>query len=413
MTPSLDRRAFVRLFGTGVGAVGLGQVLASCAADAEPVASPTATAPATEAPSVAATGARPRPTTTTSYGPNGTHFPRATPWPGDTAATEIEVECTWAAIAAAIRELGYPEVAEGVVIRVQPGELVGQGSRSGSTPVLDSLGRTDWERNILICPRDGYGTVTLGGEGFRLEQCARLSLFGFVSEVGFVLTQCADIEIGWSRVATANITRGGTTLRMFELVCGFRRDPEDTAAVRPTDNYLMTDIERHGCLFGPSVKPADSDAHCDTIQAEGTGAGTFGPLLTRDSVDYGSSNAAELLHTQVTRATYEHCLILADRLPWEVYPLESGDYDGTPNAFSGGCQDVRLSDSVVVGAIGRLGYTHVTNTTLNYQPQPTQHPRESGQWEVDAASGTWNREQILALQPTDGSDAALSELWRW
>ena len=52
-------------------------------------------------------------------------------------------------------------VAEGVVIRVKPGTLPGNGSGSSSPPVLAGVGDPAWTRNVLICPLEGFGSVTL------------------------------------------------------------------------------------------------------------------------------------------------------------------------------------------------------------------------------------------------------------
>ena len=188
------------------------------------------------------------------------------------------------------------------------------------------------------------------------------------------------MQVGWSRFNGLSITRGARGVALYELVLGFRQDENDTVGIRPIDELEMIDISRHGCVFGPSVKPAESGAHCDTMQLEGTGSGPFGPLLSVDCVDYGSSNAAELLHTQVTLADYQHCLILGGQLPWQVYPLRPGDYQGDPNAFAGGCQDVRLTDCVVAGAVGKMGFTQVQNSTLSYTPVDKQQPSVSGAW---------------------------------
>lgn len=354
-----------------------------------------------------------RPTVTQSYGPNGTHFPDDVPWMGDTAETELVAECDWADIGEHISTLTAAQVLAGAVIRVRPGTLYGDGSGTSSPPMLAELGDPAWERNVLICPLEGFGTVTIQ-DGIRLDRCSRLSFYGFLSEESFVLTNCASLTVGWSRFSGMGVTRGGSNIAFYELVLGFRRDSNDTAGVRPTDDYAMTNILRSGCVFGPSVKPAGSDAHSDTIQLEGTGTGEFGPFITEDCVDYGSSNAAELLHTGLTRAEYRHSLILANRLPWTVFPLESGDYDGEPNAFAGGCRDVRLFDCTVVGAVGRMGFTEVRDSTLSYRPQDSQQPRDAGEWIVDESTAAWTGADIMSLQAlSDYSNATLAATWAW
>ena len=175
----------------------------------------------------------------------------------------------------------------------------------------------------------------------------------------------------------------------------------------------MTNMSRYGCTFGPSVKAAGSEAHSDTIQLEGVGTGTFGPFISVDCVDYGSSNAVIQVQPRVTRVEYHHCLVLGGELPWQVFPLQSGDYVSAPNAFSGRCLDVQLYDSVVCGAIGALTYTIVENTSLSYQPQAKQQPTVSGSWTVDPRIASWDAAQIMELQTTGYSDAELTELWRW
>ena len=354
-----------------------------------------------------------RPEVAKSYGPNGTHYPADVIWMGDVAATEIVANCDWADIGHRISTLTAAQVAAGVAIRVRRGTLNGQGSNSGSPPVLAQLGDPTWARNVLICPLEGFGSVVIDG-GIRLDGCTRLSLYGFLSSDPFVLTQCVDLQVGWSRFGGMNVTRGGVNIAFYELVTGFRRSADDTSGVRPTEDFAMTNILRSGCVFGPSVKPAGSAAHCDTIQMEGTGTGEFGPLLTEDCVDYGSSNSAELLSAELASAEYRHCLILADRLPWTVFPLQSGDYDGVPNAFAGGCTDVRLFDSIVVGAVGAMGFTEVSATTLSYSPQASQQPRDAGKWTVDASTASWTRKDIMSLQElSDYANDTLAAVWQW
>ena len=81
-----------------------------------------------------------RPAVARSYGPNGTHFPDDLPWMGEAAPLELIAECSWADIESAVRGLDAATVAEGVVIRVKPGTLTGNGSGSSSQPVLASVG---------------------------------------------------------------------------------------------------------------------------------------------------------------------------------------------------------------------------------------------------------------------------------
>lgn len=409
MVRDINRRAVLR----GSLLVAAASTAVACSGGALPTGTASATATAAASGSASPrTAARPR--AAASFGPNGTHYPADLPWLGDKAATEIVAECNWTDIGRKIQSLTPAKVAAGVVVRVKPGTLPGNGAGSSSRAVLTGVGNQAWTKNVLVCPRDGFGSVSMATAGIRFDQCARLSFFGFVSAGAFALTKCLNFQLGWSRFSSANITRGGRDVALYELVLGFRQSSEDTVGVRPTETSEMVNLGRYGCVFGPSVKAADSSAHCDTIQLEGTGSGAFGPITSVDCVDYGSSNAAELLHTNLSLADYRHCMILAGRLPWQVYPLRPGDYEGEPNAFAGGCRDVRLSDSVVAGAIGRMGFTQVQNTSLSYAPQSSQQPSVSGSWNVDTDIAGWSREQIMAEQAVaDYEIPTLTSLWRW
>ncbi|MCS5736047.1 hypothetical protein [Herbiconiux daphne] len=413
MAAQIDRRVLLK----GSFIVAAAGVLAACTADEAP-SSPTPSAsrpPATPTPTPEPTrsgGARPA--AAVSFGPNGTHYPAELPWLGEQAATELVAECDWADIAAKIATLDAATTAAGAIIRVKPGVLPGEGSKSSSPAALTEVGGADWTVPVVICPLEGFGSVTVAAEGIRLDKCAGLAFYGLLSTGAFTLTQCSNLQIGWSRFDGMGITQGGTAIAMYELVLGFRQNETDTAAVRPTEAYAMTDISRHGCVFGPSVKPEGSEAHCDTIQLEGTGSGPFGPFTSVDCVDYGSSNSAELLKDNLIYADYQHCLILGGLLPWLVQPLKPGDYSGEPNAFAGGCRDVRLTDSVVSGAVGRMGFTTVENTTLSYEPVAKQQPSQSGSWTFDPAIKGWTRDDILGLQSVpDYEVATLTKLWAW
>jgi hypothetical protein len=403
---TISRRALLT-GGTSLAALGL---LSACFPSPTPDEPTPTMVPPTPSPS---TPPAPAPGVISSFGPNGSHYPEHTPRLDAVAAREIEVACDWREIALAVGSVTAAQAAAGVAIRVRPGTLVGAGSGSRTTPVLLQLGDPAWERNVLICPRDGYGSVVMRTDGFRIDQCARLSLFGFRGDdVGFVLTNCLALEVGWGRWSTANITQSGASIAFYELVVGFRRDDNDTVGIRPTDANEMTDISRYGCVFGPSVKPDGSDAHLDTLQLERTGAGAFGPFLSVDCVDFGSSNAAIVAHTSLSLAEFRHCLVLAEDLPWKIYDLEPGDYQGRPNALAGGAPDVRFSDSYICGPLGRLGYTEVQNTSVSYQPAESQYPT-TGTWTVDPSIAGWSGDDIRAVAGRDFTMRELESHWGW
>ena len=177
-------------------------------------------------------------------------------WPGEQAALEFEAQCDWKDIARRVQGLTAAEVAAGVIIRVLPGTLSGGGGQSSSPAVLTQVGNQDWTRNVLIVPRDGFGSVLVASQGMRLDECARLSFFGFLSEGSFTLTRCVNMQMGWSRWSGAGVTRGARNIGFYELILGFRRGQDDTAGFRPIETFEMTGLERHGLRLGPSVKAA-------------------------------------------------------------------------------------------------------------------------------------------------------------
>ncbi|MEO6827661.1 MAG: hypothetical protein ABI255_06280 [Microbacteriaceae bacterium] len=370
-------------------------------------------APRTPTPLPTVAGSAPR-QAKPSFGPNGTHYPAEIPWIGETALTEIEVDCTWKKISDAINSLTASQVAAGAVIRVRPGVLIGAGAGSRVTPVLSGSGNAAWERAVVICPRDGYGSVRVLQQGFRIDQCNRLAFFGFQGgDVEFYATNCTFVTVGWSQWSALNFTQSGSHLELYEVILGFRRAPDDTFAVRPTDTNEMTELSRYGCAFGPSVKPAGSASHCDTTQLERTGTGSFGPYTSTDCLDFGSSNSVVLIHDSVSMAQFNHCLILGESLPWQIYPLQSGDYQGNPNAFAGGGHDIRLTDSVVCGPIGRLGFTHVHDTRINYQPVDQQLPSVAGSWTVDPTISSWTGADIEKVVGGEVTPTAMASHWTW
>jgi hypothetical protein len=381
--------------------------LSACAA--EPTARPTPTP--TPTPTLRAV---PRPPVVRSFGPNGTHFPAEMPWIGETAANEFEVECTWVGIGRALNALTPEQVAAGAVIRVRPGVLTGRGAGSRRPPTLAGLGNPEWTRDVAVVPRDGYGSVQIMQEGIRIENCHRFGLFGFDgSDIECYITNSTHLTLGWSEFATVNITQSGSFLALYEIVLGFRSSNHDTFAVRPTENFEMLEIERHGCVFGPSVKPLGDEAHSDTIQLERTGLGLFGPFRSTDCIDFGSSNAVILAHDSLSMVEFEHCLILGENLPWRVFPLTAADDAGVPNAFAGLAPDVRIRDSYVCGPIGRLGFTHVTNSALSYRPASSQQPTVEGAWTVDEGMANWTSEDMERIAGTTFEREVLASNWTW
>jgi len=404
MDPRFSRRSLLQL-GLALPAL----TLAACAPAAPP--EPTMTVP-TPTPT---RSAPPRPVVTGSFGANGTHYPEDLPWLGDSGLLELEAECSWAAIANAIRGIKPSQWAAGAIVRVRPGILIGGGAGSSKPAVLSGLGDIQGTGQVIICPRDGYGTVRVEREGIRIDNCHGLAIFGIDGpDVEAYFTHCTRLTLGWGIWSGMSLTRAGRDIALYEIVLGFRQSATDTFAVRPTDTLAFTDLARYGCVFGPSVKPDGSDAHCDTIQLERTGSGDFGPFVSVDCIDFGSSNAVVQAHDRLSLLEFRHCLVLGGQLPWTVYPLQSGDYAGDPNAFSGNCLDVRVLDgSIVNGPVGRTNFTVVTDSTIGYPVVASQQPVVEGEWMIDPSVSAWSGDQIRSLAGTDFSRESISAHWTW
>ena len=75
---------------------------------------------------------------------------------------------------------------------------------------------------------------------------------------------------------------------------------------------------------------------------------------------------------------------------------------------------MRLTDSIVAGAVGRMGFTVVENSTLSYQPVDSQQPSQSGAWSVDTGISAWSANDIMSRQDIpDYDDATLAGIWTW
>jgi hypothetical protein len=102
-----------------------------------------------------------------SYGPNGTHWDEInnTPWYRATnIPTRITVDADWTQIGNAIRSITDTQAANGAAIYVRPGQLPGRGSGAGSPAMLENLGSRTRNRNILIRPLNGLGSVKMTGD---------------------------------------------------------------------------------------------------------------------------------------------------------------------------------------------------------------------------------------------------------
>lgn len=355
------------------------------------------------------------PTVVPSYGPNGTHWPSRTPYIGDDVDREVEVDCTWAAIASAIS--AATATAGTARILVRPGTLTGNGAGATSNPVMADVGSTGRATRILVYPRDGYGSVTVTSS-WRIRKVQGVTIGGFVTNGAILLAGCSGSALARAKVTTAlNVygLEGVTDTRDIELVEVVVPDAqvrtEDITGVRTVSSGVgsIHDITRIGCYTAPAYKPTGSSAHTDTIQLSGSGSNTYGGLRSVDCVDFASTNTAFQIGSADDIA-YEHCLVLGGSAGKKRYPLPAtADTGGSHNVSNGGGQPqgCTVKDSVFIGGVGAASWASVSNTRISYQPGTT--PAQ-GSWTVDASLTSWSVADTNAAAPYP-TDAYLASIW--
>jgi hypothetical protein len=163
------------------------------------------------------------PTPVESKGPNGTHWPADAPWLYSTTIPHVvEVDSTWAAIKAAANSFTAAQVDAGAAVDVRPGTLGGNGGSAGSTPAMQGVGSDQWDKRVLIRPRDGYGTVTLT-QPARLHEVRGVCLALLTSNAGctLTLTGCTNTAVAWSKLSAIRIVGQGGTNPTTGAVTGY------------------------------------------------------------------------------------------------------------------------------------------------------------------------------------------------
>ncbi len=248
------------------------------------------------------------PTRVPSFGPNGTHWPGQvsgliTPYMYDeTVPHRIEVACNIEAVTAAINALTFEQVAQGVLILVQPGTLVGGGGSNQSPQMMDAVGNKAWTKRVTICPRDGWGSVTISN-GIRMQRIRNLCFAGFIID-GKIRIQ-SSTRFSFARcLVNGNITIYGTIehendpkqWEFVELVKAvvFQGDPTDPMQLQtfPNMGKHLQGVVFDGCYFAPNYMPIGHSAHQDTIQHLAHGSAFFQNETIRDTVVFASNRCA-------------------------------------------------------------------------------------------------------------------------
>lgn len=393
----------------------------------EPEPEPTPVEPPPPAP-------RARPQEVESYGPNGSHWPRVAPWLTDSVET-IDVECSWAAIKAALLAVTPERAAAGVHIRVAPGTLPGNGAASGSAPVLQNLNvRGTNGEQVLVSARDGLGSVIIGDIHLRGVVGVTFALFqgGAVTRSG-----CSDTTLAWSLVKGWRVLGLGDRLTercdLFEVVvsdevrvgvsdpAGFGSGYPGSSDVRAGESHLR-DCIAVGCYVPSRYLPAGATEHLDGVQLYGSGP--YYNFVFIDCAIFGSNNCA--LQIGGWGASYDefipvarflllnHTLLVGPETSRLLrYPRPEGARVTSLNQATNGAgragQLYAENGTIILGTVYDSTWGGVNDTLVNYVSTKAKVLSGTG-WTLDDALVNITPEALEALAPTP-TPASLAAAW--
>lgn len=353
-----------------------------------------------------------------SFGPNGTHWPSLvdTPFMYDNDIPNIiVVDCTWSAIAAAINSVDSSEAAAGVLIKVSPGTLPGNGTNG--TPVLQDIGSTSWSKRVTVAPRDGYGTVAWSG-GFKMVRVYGICFSGFTAD-GILLNGCTRTAFAWMKISGYlggfGIENQTTTQMEFvEIV-----HPDSALSNGDTSNFFtnkgnISSWLFDGCYAAPHyyLEGVVPYPHVDTLQFASTQGGSYANMHIRDGAYFASNNAA-IQTGGINNLLVEHSYVIAGPVSRSRYPFMPGASHNTyDSSFNGSGSNLQAVDSVFIGsmtinnATTPQPWSYVSNTRINYNYTGTGQPL-SGSWTVDTTLSASN-----PTMPPYPTDTYLNSIWQ-
>jgi len=358
-----------------------------------------------------------------SFGANGTHWPELIPTPfmyDNTVANIVNVPCNWTAIKNAIAAVTANQANSGTLILVAPGELSGNGSSSGSVPVVENVGSAAWGQRVTVAPRDGYGSVKWKN-GVRFLKVFGVCFAGFESTgiSGVKIQGCRRSALAWIK-CTGHLGVYGTDGITTEGV-------EIVELVQP-DHYVVSDDSADvyagggpiegwrfdGCYHAPrffEFPYPDRKPHTDTFQFATASGGTYGSMTLRDSAYFASNNAAIQTGT-VDGLSLEHCYVVAGATSLSRYPhLPGGSTEGTTSVLNGSGRNLQARNSVIIGnmtinnATTSQPWSYVENTKTNKSYGPVNTPLQ-GAWTVNEGLNASN-----SGMPPYPTDTYLNDIW--
>jgi hypothetical protein len=374
--------------------------------------------------------AEPTPTRVPSFGPNGTKWPGqisglVTPFMYDeTVPNRIEVEPNFTAIAAAINGLTAAQVNAGVLILVRPGTLVGGGGSSQSPLSLNAVGDKTWTKRVTVCPRDGFGTVTISN-GLRIDRMRNICFAGFVIDGKLRIQSSTRFAFAWC-VVNGNIAVSGTVAgepdpRQWEFVEFVKRevyqpDATDPMQLQSFDNLGKTldGLVQDGCYYAPNYMNIGSTAHQDTIQHFSFDNNAFFSSFTyQDTVIFASNRCA--VNGGLRNGVFRNCWINARKNNQTPrYPIGAGAEMASAGLSQGTKANITFDGGVYMGSLqSNTGaspnpYPTVMNgAKIDYQPSGQAAPL-NGKWIVDT---TLNGHTNPGYPPLP-TDSFLNSIWK-
>lgn len=405
------------------------------------------------------------PTRVKSYGPNGTHWPSDTPFYYNlTGVTVVEVDPDWAKIKTAIVNASTNDNKTAILIKNTTGSpitLTGNGTASSSTPTLENIGRLDRTSKILVAPKNGFGSIILGGTagGVKLTNVSNVAfaLFDGTKDSVITFAGCRKTSLVWTR--TGKFNRNGdpaykyTTYQSdgYEVVCSFvSMVNNDRAAMRSYGNVnaQFKDINDYGCYYAPAYRtsrsnwPEDEPPHCDTLQLSGS---YMSGMKWQDSILWasqntalqvgGTSNAAQLAEVDDYYVRLEHTILVGGGATTNTrYPADSSvpmdfavqnntsningndtsksigtDMGGGSGINGGGISgkmDAVDQSFLMGGGVANVGWRNVTGDTRSY----TDKAGQSGAFVKDMAFSSYPNSTFNSLSPVP-TTAYLNSIW--
>jgi hypothetical protein len=358
------------------------------------------------------------PTRVASFGPNGTHWPELLPTPFlyDLSVPHIiDVDCTWTAIRNAIAAV-TPEMANaGVLIRVAPGDLPGNGSGASSTPAIQNVGSTAWTKRVTVAPRDGYGSVTIGmvaSMGARIHNVSNVCFAGFIA-YAIRPSACNNSALAWTKVnwwlgISASTNMNSANMELVEVVLpNFSIRDTDAAESATSTNGANDNFQFIGCYIAPRYRSTGS-AHTDSLQFFGSSA--YSNMVFRDTAIFSSSNCA-IQTGSLDGLLMEHCYIAALAPALSRYPYPEGytppNPDDVGKPFNGGGTNFRIHDSILIGRM--TGYSSANIAEVTNTRATANTTVASGAWTIDPSLLTSTPEDFGVPLPTDDY---LESIWQ-